>query len=158
MTLVTLPSRQRAPFDPVEVFSADDVEQMDAVVAACALVAHADGWVTPDERRRMIERMRYSPTIAFFGVAEITVLFEALSFRFDRDPDDGEATAEVAVRRLRGNPAAARALVQTACAVAEADGGFDGEERAVLLRLCDLLDLDPREFSLEAPLRVGAAR
>lgn len=157
MIAMTTPTRKRAPVDPADVFSAGDVEQMDAVVAACAMVAQADGWVTPDERRRMIERMRSSPTIAFFGADEVTVLFEALNLRFDRDPDDGEATAEVAVRRLRGHPKAARALVETACSVAEADGGFDGEERAVILRLCALLDVDPAEFDLEAlqSVRVG---
>lgn len=150
MTTLTL-SRQTLPgIDPREVFSAGDVEQMDAIVAACAMVAQADGWVTPDERRRMIDRMRASPVIAFFGADEITVMFEALNLRFDRDPDDGEATAQVAVRRLRANPRAARALVETACAVAEADGGFDAEERAVILRLCQLLDLDPAGFDLEA--------
>ncbi|WP_051651082.1 tellurite resistance TerB family protein [Brevundimonas bacteroides] len=150
MTTLTLSRRTALGIDPHKVFSAGDVEQMDAIVAACALVAQADGWVTPDERRRMIDRMRASPVIAFFGADEIAVLFEALNFRFDRDPDDGEATAEAAVCRLRGNVRAAQALVETACAVAEADGGFDAEERAVILRLCQLLDLNPAGFDLEA--------
>lgn len=150
MTTLTLARQTGSAIDPQDVFSAGDVVQMDALVAACALVAQADGWVTPDERRKMIERMRASPIIAFFGADDVTVLFEALSRRFDRDPDDGEATAEVAVRRLRGQPQAARALVETACAVAEADGGFDAEERAAILRLCLLLGLEPVGFGLEA--------
>ena len=140
--------RRRASIDPDDVWTPGDVVQMDAVVAGCAMVAQADGWVTPDERKRMIDRMRNSPTIAFFGVDDVLVLFEALNLRFDRDPDDGEATAEVAVSRLRGQSGPSRALIEAACAVAEADGGFDAEERAVILRLCTLLDVDPASFDL----------
>ena len=140
--------RRRAPIDRDDVWTAGDVIQMDAVVAGCAMVAQADGWVTPDERNRMIDRMRNSPTVAFFGVDDVIVLFEALNLRFERDLDDGEATAEIAVSRLRGQFGPSRALIETACAVAEADGGFDAEERAVILRLCTLLDVDPASFDL----------
>jgi tellurite resistance protein TerB len=103
----------------------------------------------------MIDRMRTSPTIAFFGVDDVLVLFEALNLRFDRDLEDGEATAEVAVSRLRGQSGPSRALIETACAVAEADGGFDAEERAVILRLCALLDVDPASVDLMARERVS---
>ncbi len=151
MTIFTPRLQKADTVDPSEVFRPGDAAQMDAVVAACVMVAQADGWVTPDERLRMIERMRSSPTIAFFGLEEIMVLFNALNVRFDRDPDDGEATAEIAIRRLRGQAGAAQALVETACSVAEADGGFDGEERAVILRLCDLLNMDPAPFELDVP-------
>lgn len=140
--------RRRPVIDPQDVFTPGDLNQLDAVVAGCALVAQADGWVTPDERRRMLERMRNSPTVAFFGADDVLVLFEALNLRFERDLDDGEATAETAIKRLCGQSGPSRALVETACAVAQADGGFDAEERAVILRLCDLLDLDPAEFDL----------
>ncbi|WP_309627498.1 TerB family tellurite resistance protein, partial [Brevundimonas sp.] len=75
--------RRRAAIDPDDVWTPGDVVQMDAIVAGCAMVAQADGWVTPDERKSMIDRMRNSPTIAFFGVDDVLVLFEALNLRFD---------------------------------------------------------------------------
>ena len=140
--------RRRAPIDQDDVWTPGDVIQMDAVVAGCTMVAQADGWVTPDERKRMIDRMRNSPTIAFFGTDDVLVLFEALNLRFERDLNDGEETAEVAIARLRGQPGPSRALIETACAVAEADGGFDAEERAVILRLCRILDVDPAQFDM----------
>ena len=140
--------RRHIQIDQDDVWTPGDVVQMDAVVAGCAMVAQADGWVTPDERKRMIDRMRNSPTVSFFGVDDVLVLFEALNLRFERDLDDGEATAVVAVRRLRGQTGPSRLLIETACSVAEADGGFDAEERAVILRLCDLLDVDPAPFDL----------
>ena len=89
--------RTRLPVDQNDVWTPNDVAQMDAVVAACALVAQADGWVTAEERKRMIDRMRQSPPIAFFGVHEVVLAFEALNMRFDHDLADGAATAEVAV-------------------------------------------------------------
>ena len=138
----------RAPIDQDDVWTPGDMVQMDAVVAGCAMVAQADGWVTPDERKRMIDRMRNSPTVSFFGVDDVLVLFEALNLRFERDLDDGEATAEAAIGRLRGQPGPSRLLIETACSVAEADGGIDAEERAVILRLCDLLNVDPRPYGV----------
>lgn len=140
--------RSRMPIDQDDVWTRGDMVQMDAVVAACAIVAQADGWVTPDERKRMIDRMRNSPTIAFFGIEDVLVPFEALNLRFQSDLDDGEATAETAIARLRGQPGPSRLLIETACSVAEADGGFDAEERAVILRLCKLLDVDPTPYGL----------
>lgn len=140
--------QKRPPIDQNDVWTPGNIVQMDAVVAACAMVSQADGWVTSDERTRMLDRMRNSPTIAFFGTDDVLVLFEALNLRFERDLDDGEATAEVAVARLRGQPGPSRLLIETACSVAEADGGFDAEERAVILRLCKLLGVDPASFDL----------
>ena len=140
--------RERHPVDPHDVWTMGDVAQMDAVVAACALVAQADGWVTAQERRRMIDRMSQSPSIRFFGLHEVTVGFEALNMRFDLDLEDGEAAAEAAVAALRGQAGPSHLLIDTACSVAEADGGFDAEEREVILRLCRLLDLDPSPYDL----------
>lgn len=140
--------RRRYPVDPHDVWTLGDVAQMDAVVAACALVAQADGWVTAQERKRMIDRMSQSPSVRFFGLHEVSVGFEALNLRFDRDPDDGEAAAEAAVAVLRGQSGPSHLLIDTACSVAEADGGFDAEEREVILRLCRLLALDPALYGL----------
>lgn len=133
-----------------DLWTPGDEVEMDALIAACALVAQADGWVRPEERRRMEERMRKSPAVAVFGVPEVLLGFETLNERFDRDVADGVAAAETAIRRLAGRAGPARLLVETACAVAEADGGFDAEERDVILRLCELLGLAPAAFEVVA--------
>lgn len=142
--------RKAPEVQAADLWTPGDLVQMEALVAACALVAQADGWVTQDERRRMVDRLRRSPAVAVFGVDEVVLAFETLVQRLERDIDDGEATAEVAVKRLRGQPGLSRLLVETACAVADADGGFDAEERDVILRLCQLLDLDPAGHGLLA--------
>lgn len=76
--------------------------------------------------------------------------FEALIDRFDKDPEDGEAVAEAAILRLRGRAGPAHLLVAAACSIAGADGGFDAEERAAILRICHLLDLEADAFDLLA--------
>ncbi len=124
------------------------LEQLDALVAACALVAHADGWATLEERGRMLERLRGLPALAIFGVDDALEAFEALDRRFEQDPDTARHEAEAAIQRLRGQDAAGRLLINSACAVAVADGGLDAEERDVLLRICGLLALNPIQFDL----------
>lgn len=124
------------------------LDQLDALIAACALVAHADGWVTAEERGRMLERMRGLAALAVFGVEDALEAFEALDQRFEQNPEAARLEAETAVRRLRGRDEAARIVVISACAVAVADGGLDAEERDVLLRICALLALDPIQFDL----------
>ncbi|MFD3262678.1 tellurite resistance TerB family protein [Phenylobacterium ferrooxidans] len=150
MTFATQKHRTPPAISATDVWTPGDEVEMDALIAACALVAQADGWVTPDERQRTVERMRRSPAVAVFGVQEVLLGFESLNERFDRDLEDGVAAAEAAVRRLAGRQGPSRLLVETACAVAEADGGFDAEERDVVLRLCDLLDLEPATFEIVA--------
>ena len=41
--------RRHIQIDQDDVWTPGDVVQMDAVVAGCAMVAQADGWVTPDD-------------------------------------------------------------------------------------------------------------
>ncbi|MBR7620578.1 tellurite resistance TerB family protein [Phenylobacterium sp. 20VBR1] len=133
-----------------EAWTPGDSLQLDALVGACALVAYADGWVTAEERRRLVARVQGLPAFGVFGVDEAIQAFEALIERFDKDPDDGEAVAEAAILRLRGRSGPAHLLVAAACSIAAADGGFDAEERAAILRICDLLDLEADAFDLVA--------
>lgn len=136
-----------------DIWTPGDEIQMDALIAACTLVAHADGRVRPEERQRMIERMRRTPAIAVFGVQEVLLGFETLSERLERDPEDGATVAEAAVHRLAGQAGVSRLLIETASAVANADGDFAPEERAVVLRLCELLGFTPSACAAQSPER-----
>lgn len=129
--------------------AAGDEALMEAVVAGCAMVAYADGWVTPEEQKRMTGLIRAFDPVAAFGVAEVMERFDALSTRFADDHDAGSAHALALVARLHGRRRECRLLVETCCAIAEADGGFDAEERAALIAICDRLEVDPKEHGLE---------
>lgn len=156
MSLSAFSQNPRRPGVAVEfqdAWTPGDLIQFEALVSACALVAQSDGWVTPEETRRVAERMRTLPALDVFGIEDVIEAFEARIADFNRDPDMAHAVAEATIRRLREKPAAARAVAAAACAVASADGGFDAEERQTILRLCAILILSPQDLDLVAPRR-----
>jgi tellurite resistance protein TerB len=125
-----------------------DQALMEGVVAGCAMTAYADGWVTEEERRRMLGLIRGFEPVKAFGVDEVAHEFERLTARFAEDHAVGEAEALGVIAVLRGRDGAGELLVQTCCAIADADGGFDREEREAVIRICETLGLDPERFGL----------
>jgi tellurite resistance protein TerB len=125
-----------------------DRELMEGVVAGCAMTAYADGWVTAEERRRMLGLIRGFEPVRAFGVDEVVHEFERLTDRFDEDHALGEAEALGIIAALKGRETQGELLVQTCCAIADADGGFDAEERQAVIRICETLALDPARFGL----------
>jgi len=148
MPTLHIPARPGSSDALFDVWTPDNAIQMDAVVAACALVAQADGWVTVEERQAMVRRMRTSPLVTVFDLDEIQSAFTVLNQRFDHDLENGEAHAEAAIAAMDNQPKFARLLVETACSITDADGGFDPAEWQAIVRICDLLGLDPAEFDV----------
>lgn len=135
-----------------EVHRAQNEHLMEGIIAGCALVAYADGWVTAEEHDRMLGLIRGFDPIAAFGLDDVIATFEALTKRFATDQRDGEAAAFEAVARLKGAARYPALLVEACCAIAAADGGFDSEERRTAIRICEVLELDPAEFDIaDAP-------
>ena len=135
-----------------EVHRAKNEHLMEGIVAGCALVAYADGWVTEVEHDRMLRLIRNFEPIIAFGLDDVIVTFEAMTKQFADDQKAGERVALEAVARIKGAQRYPALLVETCCAIADADGGFDAEERAAAIRICECLGLDPANFGLaEAP-------
>jgi len=118
----------------------------EACTAGCAIIANADGVVTPDEKRKMIGFMQTSDTLSLYDVSEVIASFEKHCKKYDFDTQIGEAEALRVVATLKSKPAEARLLVRACCVIAAADGNFDQNERAAVLRMCRELALDPGEF------------
>ena len=132
-------------------WSASDTAHFEAFIAACALVAHADGWVTEEERLSASARVRGLNATAVFGVERCLVAFDAAINRFYNDADLATAWAETAILKLAKQPGAAGLVVEAACRVASADGGFDSAERSALLDICQLVNVDPVPFGIVTP-------
>lgn len=132
-------------------WSPSDNTHFEALIAACALVAHADGWVTDAERMSASARVRGLNAASAFGVERCLVAFDAFINRFDQDAETATGHAESAILKLSSQPGPARLVVEAACRVASSDGGFDGAERTAILDICQLLNLDPAPFGLIAP-------
>lgn len=131
-----------------EVHRAQNAHLMDGIVAGCALVAYADGWVTEEEHVRMLGLIRGFEPIAAFGLNDVAVTFASMTAQFASDQSAGEQAALEAVARLKGAGRHPELLVEACCAIAAADGGFDADERLAAIRICEVLGLDPAKFGL----------
>ncbi|MCA6292713.1 TerB family tellurite resistance protein, partial [Phenylobacterium sp.] len=85
------PRRPGAAVEFQDAWTPGDLVQFEALVSACALVAQSDGWVTPEETRRVAERMRTLPALDVFGVEDVIEAFEARIADFNSDPDMAHA-------------------------------------------------------------------
>lgn len=118
---------------------------LEATVAAAALVAHADGWVTPDEKRRLVAHLRQDPRLGIFEPEEVMILFERMSQILIEFPEEGERQAFEAIARV-GGVRQAKALIGACSQIAAADGVVDAEERAMAMEIAGRLRVDPRGF------------
>ena len=131
-----------------QILFAENEHLMEGITAGCALVAYADGWVTDEEHDRMVCLIRGFEPIATFGLVDVIATFEARTREFAADQKAGEAAALAAVARVKGEGRYPTLLVETCCAIATADGGFDAEERAAIIRICKVLGLEPSAFGI----------
>ncbi|WP_421936277.1 TerB family tellurite resistance protein [Phenylobacterium sp.] len=119
---------------------------VEALASACAIVAYADGWVTGAERRAMLLKLQGFALGAGLDMAATMDAFEKVTGAFDRDPDLAESEGLGRLRAVAGRDAAY--LVEIACAIADADGGFDAAEREAAARISRALGLKPARFGL----------
>jgi tellurite resistance protein TerB len=124
-----------------------DQTHIETLTAACLLVANADGWVTGEERRQILLRLQGFALGAGLDLKATMAAFDALTAEFDHDPETAEARALARVRSLAG--ADAGHVVEIACAIAAADGGFDAAEREAAARISRALGLAPGRFGLD---------
>jgi tellurite resistance protein TerB len=121
---------------------------LEAVVAGCAMVAHADGVVRPEEKQKMMGFLRNSEVLSAFGADEVIGVFDKFAKQFEFDYQIGQASALQAVAKLKAKEAEARLMVRVCCAVGAADGNFDDNEKAVARKICAELGLNPKDFDL----------
>lgn len=121
---------------------------MEATVAACAMVAAADGTISAEEKQKMAGFIRNSDELKVFEMPAVIAFFEKVTGNFDFDADIGKAEALKVIGRLRGNEEQARVMVRVACAIGASDGNFDDGEKAVVRDVCKELGLNPADFDL----------
>lgn len=121
---------------------------MEAVVAACAMVAAADGTISSEEKQKMAGFMRNSDELKHFPMPDVIAFFEKVVGNFDFDAEIGKAEALKVIGRLRGKEEQARIMVRVACAIGASDGEFDQDERGVVRNICKELGLNPADFDL----------
>lgn len=119
-----------------------------AVVAACALIAYADGEVSADEKKKMTGFMQVNDAMKIFDLNKTIEIFNKFIQQMEFDLDIGRSEALTAIAKLSGRTAEARTVVRLACAIGAADGDFDDSEKAAVRSICNELSLDASEFEL----------
>lgn len=94
---------------------------MEATVAGCALIAHADGEVAPAETQRMLAIMRTDPLLSMFPRNTVVAEFEAHGRAFALHPMQGRAQALRQVGAAALQPRLARVVLNACLAVTHAD-------------------------------------
>ncbi|MBP2240996.1 tellurium resistance protein TerD [Cytobacillus eiseniae] len=119
---------------------------LEAVVAACALVALADGRLDPSERQKMMEFVNQSEELRVFDTNKVIQQFNIFVQKIERDSVIGRAEAFKALGRVRSKPEIARLVARYCIALGYADGHFDPSEQQTVHDICLELGLNPQEF------------
>ena len=119
---------------------------LDAVVAACALVALADGRLDHAERQKMIDFVNQSDELRVFDTNKVIQQFNLFVQKIERDSIIGRAEAFKALGRVRSKPEIARLVARYCIAIGYADGYFDENEKQIVAEICMELGLNPQEF------------
>ncbi|AAF11761.1 MULTISPECIES: tellurite resistance TerB family protein [Deinococcus] len=119
----------------------------DATMAACALIGAADGQIDSQERSRTAQFITSSDKLRTFDVSKLREKYERYCDVISRDFDFGKIELMQVIGKVR-KPEEARAVVQLAVVIANADGDFDAREQAVMREVIHALGLSPAEFGL----------
>ncbi|WP_345586492.1 tellurite resistance TerB family protein [Streptomyces prasinosporus] len=120
----------------------------DASMAMCALVAAADGYVEPSERRRVEELIVSNEVLQNFPADQLRKRFNEHVDRLTADFEQGKARALEDIAKAAKKPVEARAVVQTGIVVAGADGSFEASEQYAVRDACAVLGIPPAEFGI----------
>jgi stress response protein SCP2/tellurite resistance protein len=119
---------------------------LDAVVAACALVAMADGYLDATERQKMMEFVNQSEELRVFDTNKVIQKFNFFISRLESDRMLGRAEAFRSLGKIRTKPEISRLVARYCIAIGYADGNFDQQEQQMVADICRELGLNPAEF------------
>lgn len=121
---------------------------LNATMAGSALIAMADGTITPDEKQKMIKFIESHDALSIFTTTDVVNAFQTHVNQLQFDKDVGEAKAFEALKKMASNTPAARLIIRMVISIAGSDGDFDTYEKTMALRIAKELSLDPLEFGL----------
>ncbi len=128
---------------------------MEATVAACAIIAHADGVVVPAEVRRVISIARTDPLLCLFPPEAVLAQFEAHADAIAADFGKGRAEALRDVAPLATRPGLARVVLDACLAVTCADDRVHPGEMQAIALVRDTLGLAPEPGGSAHPSEPG---
>jgi tellurite resistance protein len=128
---------------------------VEALVAACAIIAHADGEVAASERRSFVAITRSEPALRAFSADRLLQEFAAHERNFRRDPELAREIAVAKLTTMRKRRRAAHAIVEACRLVIPADGIAHPAEFRALAKIKKLLGIEPDGGATPIPLRAS---
>lgn len=116
---------------------------LEATMAACALVACADGEVSFGERIRVDQILAALDSLNVYNSNEAVDLFNGFAERIFSSPRDGHNHALRAVRMVSGDTEKAELLVRVFLAICEAGEHKSLVKQIEVVMLCGILDIEP---------------
>jgi len=124
-----------------------------AMMAACAMVAIADGSIAFSQRIRIDQILETLEALKVFDPHEGVELFNHYADAILADPKSGHAEAIKAIKPMAKDPDIARLLVRACRAISEANGEISLVEKIELITLCSLLEVNPADCGLDPDYR-----
>ena len=119
---------------------AGTAELMEGLIAACALMAHADGEIAGAERRRMFTILREHPAMTAFSRHDLAEEIATHEANFRYDPELAQQMAREKLLPLVGDQRAATRIVAACRALIRADGVEHPAEYRALAEIRELLE------------------
>lgn len=116
---------------------------LDSTMAACALVATADGVVEYREEERVSNVMNTLERLRVFDPAEGEELFRDYAEAILGAPKQGHDLAMESVRRSARDPEVAELLIRVCLAVSSSGGEMPLPDQIEIVTLCSRLGVDP---------------
>lgn len=119
-----------------------------ATMAACALVATADGQVSFTERVRVDQIIETLEQLKAYDPHEAVDLFREFADQILASPKDGHSAVLKELDWVKSNAETAQLLIRICLAVGESNGETSLVDRIEIVSLCSWLDVDPEGFGL----------
>ncbi|RKZ37355.1 MAG: hypothetical protein DRQ37_02085 [Gammaproteobacteria bacterium] len=121
---------------------------MEAAMAACSLVAIADGEVSLSERIRVDQILETLDELKVFDPHEAVDIFNEFNQAILKAPKQGREKAIEALRAVSNNQESASLLIRICVAISEAEGGKSLVDQIEIVMLCSLLGVKPEHCGL----------
>jgi len=121
---------------------------LDGVMAACALVASADGNISFGERVRVDQIMQTLDRLQVFDPHEGVDLFNTYTDLILEHPATGHETAFMAMEKIAREPENGALMVRICLAISQAHGDNHLADQIEIVTLCSRLGIDPAHCGL----------
>lgn len=126
-------------------------------MAACALVAVADGKVSFSQRLRMDRIMETLEALQVFDPHEGVDLFNTHVEDILSDPKAGREKAVAAIQAVATDEETKQLILRICIAISQADGRISLVEQIEIVSLCSLLGIEPKACGLYTDVEAGQA-